>query len=73
MGKTPKVHGLATGSQQSRLSPKLQGEREPEHRVCSVRGRDELVRWGGGRGRERVGSYTHSHSVETITEVRIGP
>lgn len=74
MGKTPKVHGLAAGSQQSRLSPRLQGQGKPEYRVCSVReGTAGLVRRGGGGGRERVGSHTHSHSVETLTEVRIGP
>lgn len=51
VGKTPKVHGLVAGSQQSRLSPRIQGEREPERRVYSVRGRDSRV-GEMGRGRK---------------------
>lgn len=63
MGKTPKVHGLAAGSQQSRLSPRLQGERKPEHRVCSVRGRDSGVGETGRWRREGEGRKLHSLSL----------
>lgn len=62
-GQTPKVYGLAAGSQQSKLSPRLQGEREPERRVCSVRARDSGVGEMGRGRREGEGGKLHSLSL----------